>query len=239
MAMTSVRIPGEVVIAPGTVHQNTFEFTEKHVQLKDENTNVVTGVRFNVETVPDALPEHASKPRLGRTDEFNTMSNMFAEYYSPEANVKKLRASDIRIEAASKYEPNLVYAGGNGFFMACLMAFAQHLPLQLSPDIIWSLVTYAFAKHVDIHSEALRTKFVQHKGKKRLLVETPDSFAMSKNGDPDSGASAADWESCIFAQFSLQIASTLEKKLTMPSLLTFLQRPPHPVQQRRLLSCPP
>jgi hypothetical protein len=66
-------------------------------------------------------------------------------------------------------------------------------------------VTYAFAKHVDIHSEELRSKFVQHEGKKPLLVKTPDSFTMSENSDPDSGASAADWERCVFAQFSLQI----------------------------------
>lgn len=59
----------------------------------------------------------------------------------------------------------LVYSGGSGFFVAALMAFAQHLPLQLSPDHIWSLIMYAFAKHVDTNAEALRSNFVAHQGK--------------------------------------------------------------------------
>lgn len=67
------------------------------------------------------------------------------------------------------------------------------------------MVTCAFAKHVDAHAEELRENFVQHEGKKRLMVDTPDSFQMSYNGDPDTGASASEWEKFVFPEFSKQI----------------------------------
>jgi len=210
-----------VKITPGSPFQNTFNITEKHVQLRgldhegaqnrdsSESSNKVTGVRFNVETVPDALPEHLHKPVLSRSEECDRIRQDMAErLYRQQSETPKFRfkASDIRIEAASKHEPNLVYAGGgHGFLVAAVVAFAQHLPLQLSPDHIWSLITYAFAKHVEENANALQSKFVKHQGKKRLVVRTPDSFLRSIDGDPDSGASAADWERLVFGQFSEQI----------------------------------
>jgi len=49
-----------------------------------------------------------------------------------------------------------VFSGGSGFLAASLTAFAQHLPLSISPDHIWAVLSYAFAKHVDAHAEELR-----------------------------------------------------------------------------------
>jgi hypothetical protein len=94
-----------------------------------------------------------------------------------------------------------------------MTAFAQHLPLRLAPDDIWSLITYAFAKHVDENAEELRSLFVKHQGKKRLLVETSAGFQISQAGNPDSGASSQDWETYIFPEFSRQIREHIGPKL--------------------------
>lgn len=168
-------------IDAGLIHQRTFDVIKKHEKLEGGS-----GVCFNVETVPSPTQEHLRKPKLGRTEALG-------------------RLQQIRIEAASEHE-NLVHSGGKGFLVALLMAFAQHLPLQLSPDHIWALITYAFTKHVETNAEALRSNFVSHQGKKRLLVETPDSFRMSNptSNNPD-GSPAGDWERIVFADFSQQI----------------------------------
>lgn len=125
--------------------------------------------------------------------------------------------SSIRLEALSKSEnlgdqSNIVHVGSNGFVKAIVTAFAQHLPLTLSPDDIWVTISYAFAKHVDQNAEALRKNFVQHEGKKRLVVITPDSFQLSNVNSPDTGATPEEWETFVFPHFSEQIKEHIGTK---------------------------
>jgi len=56
-------------------------------------------------------------------------------------------------------------------FEAAHLAFTQHRPLLLSPDIIWFTIAHGFAQHVRIHSEELRKHFVDHDGKQRIVVK--------------------------------------------------------------------
>ena len=158
-------------VESGTKHINIFDVKKEHKVLSGKNT----GVRFNVETVPKPLRHHKEKSIL-----------------TQKAYIEKLKEiSNQKLEAVScDDDANLIHISENGFLVVCVTAFAQHLPLGLSPDHIWSLITYAFAKHVDNHAEELRSNFFKHKEKKSLLVETLDSFQMSKSGNPDSGASA-------------------------------------------------
>ena len=105
-----------------------------------------------------------------------------------------------------------MFVGSQGFFAACLSAFAQHLPLAFSPDHIWALISYAFAQHVDQNAEALRANFVKHQGKKRLEVNA-DHMVMSGGGDPDSGTSPEVWEQTIFSSFSQKIKQHIGDKI--------------------------
>lgn len=176
---------GDVHLEGGRHHQNSFKVTPNHVLLPNNG-----GVQFNTETVPDALADHRNKIRISREEELNMISSS-------------------RIEATSKHEPNLFYQGGNGFMVAAITAFAQHLPLELSPDHVWSLITYAFAKHVEENAEELRKNFVTSKGKKHINIRTPNSFKISRKGNPDSGASATEWEAHVFSQFSAEIKKNI------------------------------
>ena len=190
-SISSLNVSGIGGFAEGTRHyQNTFEVEEKHERLTNG------GVRFSVETVPAAEDKHIHKLTIGR-----------------DAFLARIKASEnVRLEAVSKCPENLVFAGGIGFFAACLSAFAQHLPLALSPDHIWACILYAFAKHVDKHAEELRKNFVKHKGKKRLEVVADDTV-MSGGIDPDSGSSAKAWEQTIFPSFSKQIRQHIGEKV--------------------------
>lgn len=51
-------------------------------------------------------------------------------------------------------------------------AFSDHRPLLLTPDIVWITLAQGFAQHINNHAETLRSRFVAHQGKKRLVVES-------------------------------------------------------------------
>ncbi|KAL7574166.1 hypothetical protein ACA910_014845 [Epithemia clementina (nom. ined.)] len=162
----------------------------------------MVGVCFNVETVPEPLPELKNKPVKSRLDLIAALQyGLTIEALSDTVN---------GIHAGSRAE--LVHVGSDGFIMALMTAFAQHLPLILSPDHIWILISYAFAKHVDENAEQLRKIFVNHEGKKRLLVQTPDEFSISNLKDPDTGASSVEWETFVLPEFSKQIRDHIGEK---------------------------
>ena len=64
----------------------------------------------------------------------------------------------------------LIGSSSNGFIAACEIAWAEHYPLIISPSHIWLAITQGVALHVDKNAEALREKYVMHKGKMELIV---------------------------------------------------------------------
>jgi hypothetical protein len=221
---------------------------------KNYYNNKSHGVRFNVETVPEPLLQHKHKQALSRKtylQYLTTMNRNIKEGSQLEAvsfhdginfdgdnNVDNGISNDGIMDSGNGIHDKdsklkLVAVGGNSFLIACVTAFAQHLPLGLSPDHIWNLITYAFAKHVDIHADELRSQVVVNHNKedenenenenekekgsmeseikvKKLIMNTPDSFHMSTgNNNPDTGASDKEWEQIVFPQFSKQIKENI------------------------------
>lgn len=83
----------------------------------------------------------------------------------------------------------------------------------LSLDHIWTLIIYAFTKHVDKHAGDFEvTNFVAHEGKKNLVVTAPASFLMIESNNPDSGASAKEWETFVFPDVSTQIKDHIDQE---------------------------
>eukprot|EP01043_Picozoa_sp_COSAG02_P074974 COSAG02_NODE_15247_length_1190_cov_1.191567_1_plen_311_part_10 len=85
----------------------------------------------------------------------------------------------------------------NGFIAAVTTSFAEHRPLALRPEHIWTLVLQAVAVHVNQNAEDLRSRFVAHDGKLKLTVRR-DDFVL--------GAAGHDWPGVV-AEFSEQIES--------------------------------
>lgn len=79
------------------------------------------------------------------------------------------------IEACSRFNTQLV-AGVNFHPMIATLhlAFHDHRPLSLSPDMIWLLISQGVANHINAKSETLRPRFVQHQGKLKLEVRRDD-----------------------------------------------------------------
>lgn len=75
---------------------------------------------------------------------------------------------------------------------AVYLAFSQHRPLVLTPDVIWLTLAQGFAHHVNNHAEALRSCLVAQKGKVTL---NPITWERS---------SSQDW-AAVIQQWSLGI----------------------------------
>ncbi|CAG8801886.1 11453_t:CDS:1 [Gigaspora margarita] len=62
----------------------------------------------------------------------------------------------------------------NGFAAAILHAYNHHKHLRLSPDDVWLTISQGVSEHINRNPEKFRNRFVQHEGKKRLLIQVND-----------------------------------------------------------------
>jgi hypothetical protein len=85
------------------------------------------------------------------------------------------RLLDRPVEACCDYTADCVReVAFHPLLAAAHLAFSQHCPLVLSPDMIWIAVVQGLARHVKNHAERLRDRFVGHAGKLEIIVERTD-----------------------------------------------------------------
>ncbi len=102
------------------------------------------------------------------------------------------------IGASRPFRPS----AGHGLVDAIGVAFAEHRPLVLSPDVIWLAIAQGFATHVNENAEQLRGKFVRHEGKLTLSVRR-DDFVKGSPHNP--------WPE-VFQAFSDEIAGHIGRQ---------------------------
>ncbi|HKY72985.1 MAG TPA: DUF4419 domain-containing protein [Nitrospira sp.] len=102
---------------------------------------------------------------------------------TPAATPSCLRAAESKLQEAvgrplvafsHESSSNVVHTqeiGEHGFVNAVHLAFSEHRPLVITPDAIWLTLEQGFVQHVNNHAEALRSRFVGHKGRVTLTVE--------------------------------------------------------------------
>ena len=49
-------------------------------------------------------------------------------------------------------------------------AYVNHIPICVTPDILWMLIVQGFSRHIDLNAEKLRAKFVEFQGQKEITV---------------------------------------------------------------------
>lgn len=103
------------------------------------------------------------------------------------------------LEACASNLDSLIATQANPFAYAIHRAFADHLPLVLSPDDLWLCIAQAFGLHVNLHAEALRDRFVSHRGQLTIEVRR-DEFVM--------GSADNDWPG-VFEEFSQKLERRL------------------------------
>lgn len=104
----------------------------------------------------------------------------------PLTNARKLFEDKMGrpLEAFTPETPaDVVAAGGaadHSLVSTVYLAFSEHRPLVLTPDIIWLTLAQGFAQHINNHAEALRSTIVSHKGKVTLKAM---AFELSTSQD--------------------------------------------------------
>lgn len=123
----------------------------------------------------------------------------------PESDYTSILNRTITTKVISHNKSNhpLVHYGTHSFLQGLYQAYADHRPFVLSPDIIWLLISQGFAQHVNANSEILRHLFVQHQGKKELVVRNDYLHADNPNSP---------WED-VFPEFAEQIGQYVSEDL--------------------------
>ena len=88
--------------------------------------------------------------------------------------------------ASPNFYTSKVYTEGiNNILQGFYSAYENHLPIRLTPDIIWLLIVQGFSHHVNYNSKELREKFVNFEGKKKLEIIIPKyhSYKQMKSED--------------------------------------------------------
>lgn len=112
-------------------------------------------IRFEVDDVTpalDRLPTVSAREQFERV--LTTPLLSFSHADSLEVITDALHAADL-----------------HPLVLAIHQAFSQHRPLLLTPNIIWLTIAQGFAQHVNNNAESLRSNFVSHQGKERLVAE--------------------------------------------------------------------
>jgi hypothetical protein len=96
----------------------------------------------------------------------------------PLSEVTYVKAIETRIggkfeacEFKRRNEP-IVPTDIHPFVASLYIAYADHRPISISPDMIWLLICQGFSTHVNNNIEELRKEFVRFDGKKKLIVQT-------------------------------------------------------------------
>lgn len=91
-------------------------------------------------------------------------------------------------------EQNMKYNGKDAFYGSLKWAYAHHMSVTLSPDMMWLLISQGFARYVNAHPEEIRQQLVSHDGKLDLVVTSKEDLFSEK----------ADWPALI-SGFTAQI----------------------------------
>lgn len=67
---------------------------------------------------------------------------------------------------------SLVDGDDNAFFSMVCLAYAQHRPIVLSPDIMWIIICNGYSQYVNRDPEKFRQYLVNHNDKETLVIRT-------------------------------------------------------------------
>lgn len=146
-------------------------------------------------TIIDVTPVSPAENALAETSYKNALENLLGR--PPQRFVPtEVPRGDAGAEACTQYHGELVAdVHCHPVVAATHLAFKDHRPLTLSPDILWLLVAQGFANHVNAKSEKLRPTLVQHSGNVGIEVRRDDFI----KGSPENP-----WPE-VFDEFSRRI----------------------------------
>lgn len=106
------------------------------------------------------------------------------------------------LESCCDYSSDVIAVDHHPLIAAAHIAFDEHRPLTLSPDMLWLAIVQGVALHVNLNAEHLRKEFVQHEGKEKISIRR-DDFRMGSPENP--------WPE-VFSAFSGEIQKRVGAK---------------------------
>ena len=179
---------------------------------------------------PAAVPEGVDAPRapvVFKVSDVEKATEPLAVI--PQAEILQGLAGD-RLEAAPVINRPFVETIEDNqplhpFVFAAHMAFAEHRPLVISPDMVWTLILQGLATHINANPEKFRGLLVSHEGKETLVVRR-DGFVL---GSPDN-----DWRG-VFAEFATQIVAKANDPLPGMFAARFSSSTPDTLAARQVI----
>lgn len=87
------------------------------------------------------------------------------------------RPLDVKVDGKYKYiSPSYPH----GLLGTIANAYSSHIPLKLRPDDLWLGIVFSLGNYIKDHSEELRDFFVDHQGRKEIVVKVASPF-LEKN----------------------------------------------------------
>jgi hypothetical protein len=117
---------------------------------------------IKIESLPSELPK--TNP-IGAIKDFVQIDENYIQY--------------VKVER----EGELLKCFMHPFVEAANFAYSYHVPLIITPDIIFYLISSATAVHINQNAEKLRDVFVNHEGKKELEIRR-DDFVLNSKSNP-------------------------------------------------------
>ncbi|MGB0581720.1 MAG: DUF4419 domain-containing protein, partial [Limisphaerales bacterium] len=117
-------------------------------------------------------------------------------------NTQIVRGSDFgrQVVREANYHPLIA---------AAALAFKHHLPLTLSPDMIWLTVLQGVAQHTRLHSERLRDQLVPGLKSRIELVVDYGAMALPSN-DPEVDRATGEFVAAIHRHLHPQVRELLQ-----------------------------
>jgi|AGTN01.3.fsa_nt_gi hypothetical protein len=126
------------------------------------------------------------------------IANTAPETVTSRAALEKVLGGPV--ESCSAPNAVAVEASGfNVFFETIHQAYDEHRPLRLSPDNLWLTIAQGFAAIIGKNPEKYRSYFVEHEGKKKIVISRPTFVCGNFNND---------WAGC-FDEFSSRIRAEI------------------------------
>ena len=86
-------------------------------------------------------------------------------------------------------ETNFYNCEKKSLIQGLVLAYKNHFPITVSPDMIWLLILQGYSRFMDKYSELVREKYVNFKGQKTLKVNRMGTWVHS--------ATEEDWNGII------------------------------------------
>lgn len=160
---------------------------------QERNKGVAEILRRSEGSITFVVDENLPAPKKKLTI---TPNEMIARWIVGKEQIRQELQNVVKI---SFEQERMDYMGQDNLFRSMVLAYADHRPLVLSPDMVWLIICQGFAGYVNQHPEQLRNQLVNHEGKMTIAVQSDTNSLL-----PD-----ADWGKLLDA-FSTGISKNVK-----------------------------